>query len=325
MINRKCFDIDKQTFRDNPELLDSINFDSPIIFDTVEFHEYHQSNVDKVWLIEIQSNDNILGKMYVGILSEEALTPYSSPFSLIYLKKNYTVKDAITFFDSLNKLLLVMKVRELTVTLPPSFYNRNLITILSSAMLSNGFRISSININSHFNLSQFNNIEDYKSKLGSSKRNYLNRAIKNNLSFDVLRLDEAHLAYEIIRINRTQKKYPLRMTLEKILDLAIIYKEKIRFFAIKHDSEFIASAIVFDITDTISQVIYWGDNSTYSYLNPMVYLAFNLIEFYKDLAKSILDLGPSSENGIINEGLADFKKSIGSEFDFKITMKLNLH
>jgi len=324
MINRKCFDIDKQTLRENPELMDSLNLDSPIFFDTVEFHKYHQSTVDEVWLVEMQSNADILGMIYMGIKFKEAFTPYSSPFSLIYLKKNYTIKDAITFFDSVIKVLLIKEVKKLHVTLPPSIYDPKLITVLSTAMFSNGFKILSLELNSHFVLNQFSNIDSYKKRLSASKRKYLNQSIKNGLKFNVLDFKNAHTAYEIIKINRTQKKYPLKMTIKHVLDLANMNPNKVRFFAVGYESNDIASAIVFDITDTISQVIYWGDNSTYSSLNPMVYLAFKLIEFYKDLGKSILDLGPSSENGKINEGLASFKKSIGAEFDIKMKLHINL-
>jgi len=59
-------------------------------------------------------------------------------------------------------------------------------------------------------------------------------------------------------------------------------------------------------------------------MRPMGLLPIKLVEYYKQLGKRYLDIGPSSENGIINLGLADFKKSIGCRNNIKMCFKYDL-
>ena len=118
-------------------------------------------------------------------------------------------------------------------------------------------------------------------------------------------------AYEVIRLNRESKGYPLRMTYSQVAETIKILDHD--FFVVKVGEVPIASAIVFCITEQIYQVIYWGDVPGYSQYKPINYLSYKLIEYYKQKNIRYLDIGPSSESGIPNFGLCDFKQSIGCE------------
>ena len=67
----------------------------------------------------------------------------------------------------------------------------------------------------------------------------------------------------------------------------------------------------------MAQVIYWGNISKYNNYKSINYLAYELIKYYKKEGFDYLDIGPSSECGIPNYGLCDFKDSIGCELSVK--------
>lgn len=68
-------------------------------------------------------------------------------------------------------------------------------------------------------------------------------------------------------------------------------------------------------------MIYWGDIDGYSEERPMNLLAENVYEFYQQKGIHVLDIGPSTENGVPNYGLCDFKESIGCQCSSKYTLK----
>jgi hypothetical protein len=56
-------------------------------------------------------------------------------------------------------------------------------------------------------------------------------------------------------------------------------------------------------------------------MRPMNLLPKLLFDYYKSIGKEFLDIGTSSEMGIINEGLTSYKKSIGCITSEKYSLK----
>ena len=93
-------------------------------------------------------------------------------------------------------------------------------------------------------------------------------------------------------------------------------------FIVENNGKSVASAIVFEVNPDVAQVIYWGDIPNVSELKCMNFLSYNVVEYYKDRGFKFLDIGPSTEDGIPNIGLCDFKESIGCDISSKFTLKL---
>ena len=324
MLKEIIYDITSGKTKENIE--NSIFYDSNTImfYDSYAFHSYHQIFTDEVWRVHLQSENRSLGLVHVGLKSQNAYSPYSAPFSMVYLKEGFTVKDTILLFSSLKSFLKLQNIGSYRVTLPPYFYNEEYINLLTSAMFSEGFVIEFIDLNHHFHLEGLTEEVEYKKKLNKTKRKNYHQAVKNNLLFEQVNIEDAEIVYNLIMINKHGKNRPLKMTFDHIKSIYELQVNTVRFFILRKDDIVVAAAIVFDVTNDISQVVYWGDDPDYSHLHPMTYLPYRLIEFYRNSGKKILDIGPSSENGVINQGLADFKKSIGSNITTKASLTLKI-
>lgn len=92
-------------------------------------------------------------------------------------------------------------------------------------------------------------------------------------------------------------------------------------FLLNKKGKDVAAAIVFCVNKDVYQVIYWGDIDGYSEERPMNLLAENVYEFYQQKGIQVLDIGPSTENGVPNYGLWDFKESIGVSVLIKVYFK----
>ena len=96
-----------------------------------------------------------------------------------------------------------------------------------------------------------------------------------------------------------------------ILRMQDIISPSSDIFIVKKDNVSIAAAFIYYINNEVCSVIYWGDIEGYSQVKPINYLSYQLIQFYGEKGIKYLDIGISTEDGVPNYGLCDFKDSIG--------------
>ena len=99
------------------------------------------------------------------------------------------------------------------------------------------------------------------------------------------------------------------MTEKEVIETAPVTGS--RFMTITLGDEDVAAAMINSTTPDIAQAIYWGDRMTFRPMRPMNLLAAKVFEQCKALGFSAVDLGPSSECGIVSAGLCRFKQSLG--------------
>ena len=290
------------------------DFIVPVFFDDYQFHELHQVFVDNVVCLVVAAKKKVVGFCYIGNSDQSIYIPYSSPFSLIYLKNDFSIKDASLFVLGLIKYAEKKSVKAINIKFPPEIYKFELTNILSSILLYYGFSIKYFDLNNYFNLLSFINLDSYFENCNAKVRKNYRRAKKNGMYLKVLDKREFCVAYHVIQQNRKQMGYPLKITESQMKLLISIAKDRIKFFVVRTLNNIdIASAIVFDVTDKISQVVYWGDLLEYRKDRSMDFLALELFNYYFSLGKECLDIGPSSETGILNVGLLEFKRSLGCQ------------
>ena len=91
---------------------------------------------------------------------------------------------------------------------------------------------------------------------------------------------------------------------------------------LSHEGTDVAAVLAYDVSHDISQVVYWGDVPGYSELRPMNKLAYETFCHFARCGRLMLDIGPSSSDGIPSPGLCDFKASLGCILTPKFTVEL---
>lgn len=295
-------------------------FSNPeIVFNSASFAQLNRVKCHRIHYIVFRDSKVRLG-IILGETHDMLLSPFSSPFGGFSQAVNATVR-----LQSLEEAISLLKFyaselgKKLTITLPPTIYNRDLISKTVSALARAGFTQDYIDLSYYIPVTD---TDSYLGRLNRSAVKNLNSATNNHLTFYIADSDEdRRLAYDIIRINRESKGYPLRMSYDQIEDTASVIE--VTYFIIKLDQKAIASALVFNVTDKISQVVYWGNIPEASDMRPMNLMPLKLVEHYHRLGVEILDIGPSTEYGVPNYGLCDFKSSIGCESDLKFKFTFN--
>ena len=208
----------------------------------------------------------------------------------------------------------INEIYEINITLPPLIYNDLFINKSYCALSINDFRLEFTDLNYSFDLNNFN--ENYISNLWRNAKRSLKEALNNENKLIKCENKESFLkAYKIINENRISRGFPLKMTFEQV-EKTISVVNSDAFILIVDQIE-VASAIVFQVTESIVQVIYWGDKPGYSNLKPMNLLPYKIFEYYKKKGIKLVDIGPSTEMGSPNHGLCEFKESIGCDITAK--------
>lgn len=318
MIKNYTYDIDKNEIcEDEANVIIVSDYVLPTFYDQFEFHNYHQRFADGVFRLCIKSRDKVIGYCYLGSREDVLKVPYSSPFALIHLKENFKISDACLFVEGIKKFANEKKFRKVCFTLPPEIYGDELVNTLSASFFSQGFKVKSIEINNYFDLTKYIDLETHLKQSPHKVRKNYKRALKNELKFEQIEIQDFEIAYDVIRINREQMGYPLKISIQQMQDLINMDSLMVRSFVVRKDEKPVAAALIFDVTEQTSQVVYWGDIPEYRNERPMDLLTLQIFNVYKKLGKKYLDIGPSSEDGVINTGLADFKKSIGCNTNTK--------
>ena len=285
----------------------------PHIFNTPAFASLNAHKVDAVHHLLFESGGKARFGLIVGERNGMLLTPFSAPFggfSVNHAQRMEYVDEAVQLLCQYAK----QQQKDVRVVLPPEFYDRQLITSSISA-LSRFATLQYIDVNYHFRLEHFKN---YEARIDRAARKNLHRAMDADFEFKAICRDDIqgiHTAYDVIRRNRQEHGYPLRMSLNDVMQtIGIIPAD---FFVMTYKGEEVAAAQVFHVAKGIAQVIYWGDLRSYSHLRPMNYFTYRLFEHYSKQGIEVLDIGPSTEEGKPNYGLCDFKTAIGCEMSPK--------
>lgn len=284
-----------------------------------EFNNLNSGKVDRVRYFVFKDNRYRFA-LCVGETDRFFQIPFSAPFaSFVPIRENWKLQqldDAVRCFDDFAKM---EKINQICFVLPPAIYGTTLVSSLQNCLFRHGYTMKQIELSFSIFLKVSN--ESYLDALPSNGRKNLVSAMRNPLIkiFPCSSIREKKLAYDIIAQNRKWKGYPLRMSWDQVAETIRIVPHD--FFIVSSDGRDIAAAVVFQVTKDIVQVIYWGDVPGVSEFRPMNYLAFRLMQYYRDKGMKYLDIGPSTENGVPNYGLCDFKRSIGCEVSAKFVME----
>lgn len=285
------------------------------VYNSVSFNELNRNKCLALHYLVFRDKKVRLG-IILGEQEYELCSPFSAPFGGFSYKKN----EKLEHFDSAVELLGQYGKtigKAIQITLPPTIYGSSVSKMYSSLVRKNAV-MQYVDLNYQYELKNF---PFFEQNLDSGTRNKFHNSRKNN--FDFIKLDstsngDIRRAYSIIKKNREERGFPLRMSLQAVQETAHIVDAD--FFVMSFQNIDVAAAQVYKVTDSIAQVIYWGDLPEYSDLRVMNYFTYKVFEYYYNQNLQILDIGPSTENGIPNYGLCEFKENIGCSVSLKYSL-----
>jgi hypothetical protein len=287
---------------------------SELLYSSRRFNFFNRSKCDYIYT----HFDSKLS-MFFGVKGNKLIAPFSAPFSFPrYATEFVKYNHVYDFFKSLKEKVDVSEIEQVKITIPPTFYNETMVSKISHSLGALGYELVFRDLNSHIIL----NSESRQNLPSSTKKSVRASSKHKNQIIHAETLQEKERAYNIIKENRLMKGFPLRMSWEQV-SATIADVAKAEFFITVTNGADSAAAMVFEINDKIAQVVYWGANELGEKFHAMYYLPFQIIEHYHLKGFEYLDIGPSSEEGIISTGLNDYKQMIGCVNTLKETWVYN--
>lgn len=292
------------------------------VFCKKDFLELNSAKVDQVHYMLGRDSKNRIA-LAIGEKNGEWSAPFSAPFSnIVLLRKDTSIECIWTYVEMLVEYIRERNGKSITLYLPADVYGAQENARLYNALLGNGFTIEFEDVNYSFDLKSFD-MESYKGIMHYNARKNLKIALKSDNVFLRCETDEEKAeAYDIIKVNREQKGYPLRMTKNQLMETIKVVAHD--FFLVKNQNRTIAAAVVYRLNDKIAQVVYWGDIPDVGQYKPINFIAYNLVKYYKELDYEVLDVGISTEKGKPNYGLCSFKESLGCIPSSKCQFRIEL-
>lgn len=286
-----------------------------VVYNSVAFNELNASKVAEVRHIVFTKGGKPRLGLTVGVCHDGSLrAPFSAPFACFDFNKEQCVEVMVGAVG-----LLRRDYAGLRLTLPPAVYAPSMTAKTVLALNHCGARLLYDDWNFHLPLSAPGG---YGSLVDSDTRRVVTIAAR--CGYELLDVtDSPGRAYSVVAANHQAKGYPMHMSESQVVATAGNGGPvKGRFFVLTDGTEDAAAAIVYDVAPGISQVIYWGDSPEHGCGYAMNLLAARLYDYYSGQGKSILDIGPSSSDGVPSAGLCNFKESIGCIVSSKPTFQL---
>jgi len=208
------------------------------------------------------------------------------------------------------ELFQVIPVQKWTVSLPPAHYLPDVFGPQARALNQ---LAQSVIVETNSTISLTDNIQDMP-RYGFSKGNW-----KRNRAFldrgGVIRLarpQEVSACYHLLEHNRRRRGVTLSIPEAKFHLLTNVFPSVFRVWVAELDGELLGAALTVEIDETTSYVFFWGDSPEGRALSVVASICRFLIDIGKAEGKTSLDLGLSSQFGVVDEGLLKFKQNLGA-------------
>lgn len=256
-----------------------------------------------------QSGEECIG--VIGVVDENIFnSPYWAPYGGFRANNEPSYQKLGIFLEKFLEHLNSYRFTGIRIVLPPEVLQWSLHTNSFLNLKKSGFQLVHTELNHYFSLDKFTSDVSYLKRLD---RSTLLRTFKRGLTYEIVeREEQQRLIYEMLLKSRQQRNIPLKMSWERLL--AATKFINVDFWAVyAADHRLCAGAVVYEVDQSISQVVYWGFDPDCTKFDSMRYLSYQLFAHYQRLGKKCLDFGISSEQGIANEGLIAFKENVGCD------------
>jgi lipid II:glycine glycyltransferase (peptidoglycan interpeptide bridge formation enzyme) len=160
-----------------------------------------------------------------------------------------------------------------------------------------------------------------KISLNPDRNRKIKECVGKNFRFQELTVEALPQSYNLFLQSRKSKGYPLTMELMDFFDEFRKFPSKYKLYGVLDGDHIIAASVVILVNDQILYYFFSGDDLDYRKYSPTTFLIFNLYHLAAEEGFKFIDLGISTDKGILNQGLYNFKKSFGAVDSFKLTFE----
>jgi hypothetical protein len=297
--------------------------DHLLLFNRDDFHALNLRPGQRVVRVDHHDGGRLVGSL-VGVRDGDVVTcGHSAPFGGPDLVRDAeTAANVVALLGAAVAELEADRVREIRVRARPAFYSGSE-TAVQFALLNLGFRVAACELSFHIDLEPLDGVDAYVAGLRSPARRALRHGLQEPF---VLREagpgDEGlwDAGYGLLAANRAAKGRRLALDAGYVRAARHAFPGRIRMAVLEHAGSPCAAALTYRVMPGRELVVYWGDAGHDLPRSPMNVLAHALVERAIGEGVRSLDIGTSSVAGVPDQGLIQFKRSIGARESLRLDL-----
>jgi hypothetical protein len=208
------------------------------------------------------------------------------------------------------------KVHTAQIVFPPDCYQPEINVWLHPLMVSAGYQIAWQDLNFHSELSP-----SFETGLHRSERWKLKKSLQSGYEFRMIEDPDWEFVYRFLLESRQRKGYQLSMEREDLEKTCRLFPDAYRMSGVFFQDQCVALALTIQVNEEIEYVFYTADDVNHRKLSPVVLLHHGLATHCREKGIRMLDLGTSSIKGVVNSGVATFKRNLGATASLKSTFQ----
>lgn len=228
------------------------------------------------------------------------------------LEEEATNNDLTQLIETITSWSVSHEVSNLIIRSYPEAYQQHQNALIKKALLAANFSVK------YDDVTQVISTEDGMN-LDTHKRRRLRKSEASEFDFRLLPSSYLEESYDLIVESRENKSYPITMSLKDLDETFQLFPEEYLLFGVFDKNKMIATSVSIKVNAEIFYCFYIGDDLTYRAYSPVTTLIKGIYHYCQTHNFKLLDLGLSTDKGVLNQGLYTFKKSFGTFDSHKLT------
>jgi hypothetical protein len=288
--------------------------DHLLLFNRPEFHHLNLGPGQCIVRLDHVAEGRLVGSLTGVVDGCELVSGHSAPFGGPDFVKGSVTATAVLAAarDFVDQAATRFGVRTVRIKAKPSLYGPTEEAV-QFALFNLGFEVEACELNHHIDLTGLDGVDGYVRRLKPPARRALKHAAGEPFALREAPGDEAWAqGYAILDRNRRSKDRRLKLSLDYVLRIRDTFPGRIRMYLLDHGGQACAAALVYRVKPGRDLVVYWGDADHDLPRSPMNVLVRDLVGVAVAAGTQSLDIGISSVEGVPDQGLIQFKESVGA-------------
>jgi hypothetical protein len=265
-------------------------------------------------------NQSLEGRFSVIIEDEKAYSPLRATFGGIEFYENILEDELLEFLSQIIQFLKLKEIESIEInSYPEGYVTKYQNKILQNCLSKLQFELKFTEQN--YEISITGN-SFYETAIGSSARQLLRTHAKKRYVFNEEFNPDFAFVHAFIARSRVRKNRPMTMNLKQLTEHFKKFPNNFKLFSVIHSNVMVAVGVSIKINDDILYTFYLADDENYLKDSPTTFLLSGIYKYGQQKNYKILDFGIATDKGVLNEGLARFKQSLGAKMSEKKTYLL---
>lgn len=252
-------------------------------------------------------------KIYFNHTGNSLVSLERSPFGSFVLDEKVSKHDLLSILAKIEQWSLAHHITNVMIRSFPEVYAPRQSKLIKEVLIESGFSVK------YQDISQVIPVTSTAMNLNADKKRRLRKAEIAGFSFRKLPMEFLSEGYQLIVQSRENKGYPITMELNQLEHMFRLFPDHYMLFGLFDKEKMIASSVAIKVNNDILYCFYLGDDLLYRSDSPVTILVNSVYQFCQMNNYKVLDLGISTDKGVLNKGLYDFKKTFGCIDAYKLT------